>query len=254
MGNYKFNDIEYPGVTTIIDSVTDKSGALMGWAVKMALQYVRENFDSVPLDQLLDDAKKKYREVSQEAMDIGSEVHKLIENHINAKMNNKEFDTQRESDERVTNAYLAFLDWEKENIDTWLESEKNVFSATNGFAGTLDAIAKFKDGKVRVIDFKSSKGFYDGYDLQIAAYRYARENCNGLKGVPHSSRFGDYTIDYPEIKIDGCGILRLDKETGQPEYKDYTKVYDRKINAFLKACDYYYELKKRRLKNNPRVK
>ena len=102
-------------------------------------------------------------------------------------------------------------------------------------AGTLDAVAKLKDGRIVVIDFKSSKGFYDGYDLQIAAYR----NC------------------YEKMKqdeVDGQGVLRLDKETGIPEYKDFSENHLRNIICFKSLLDVYYLQKNRRLKNNPRAK
>jgi|GEM_PF-5374228 len=49
------------------------------------------------------------------------------------------------------------------------------------------------------------------------------------------------------------GILRLDKDTGLPEWKDYSDKYETKLISFLSLLDYYYKDKKRRLKNNPRV-
>ena len=56
------------------------------------------------------------------------------------------------------------------------------------------------------------------------------------------------------VQVDGCGVLRLDKITGQPEFKDYSEGYERKLGAFLALVEFYYKDKKRRLKNNPKVK
>jgi ElaB/YqjD/DUF883 family membrane-anchored ribosome-binding protein len=244
---YSFNGIEYPSVTTILD-ILDKSGALMGWAVKCTGQYIIDNYsEGCDIDELVATAKREYRNVSDEAKDIGTEIHNKIEQYIK-----KGKDAVGEMDERVENAFIAFLEWESENIDEWIESEKNVFDPHYGFAGTLDAVAKFKDGRVMVLDFKSSKGFYDGYDKQISAYKYARDNLTGTHDVV-SYDGSIYKVTYPEIKSDGCGILRLDKATGMPEFKDYTKKYDRQIKSFLQLTKFYYQDKKRRLKNNPRV-
>ncbi|GAH23405.1 unnamed protein product, partial [marine sediment metagenome] len=78
------------------------------------------------------------------------------------------------------------------------------------------AVAIMKNGKKYVIDFKSSKKFYDEMPLQVSAYR--RAYCYECRLAEH-----------PE----GMGVLRLDKETGIPEWKDYSKVYTKKLTAFI---------------------
>lgn len=266
---YTFNDIQYPGVTTVI-GLLDKSPALMGWAVKLMGIYILENknqylMDGLGFDILIQDAKARYREVSEEAKDIGSAVHNIIERYIKAKMSGEKFrDVTEDVVDEITSALIAFWDWEKDNIEEWIESEKSIFEPELGYAGTLDAIAKIKKepvdkflipGGLYVIDFKSSKGFYDGYDMQIAAYRYARENLNEETGkVQVTSRTGEYEEEYSSVKIDGMGVLRLDKETGLPEWKDYSKNYEQKLDAFKFLIGFYYRQKNRRLKDNPIVK
>ena len=88
-----------------------------------------------------------------------------------------------------------------------------------------------KDDKLYLYDFKTSNGFYDTYGKQISAYKQAfeEETCED---------------------IDGIGIIRFDKNTGEYEIKDYTKDYDKEIKAFLKLLEFYYIDKKRKLKNN----
>jgi hypothetical protein len=159
---------------------------------------------------------------------MGTEVHDMINRHISAIMKGEAYDSNRESDERVTNAFLAFLEWEKENIGAYLASELVVINKVHGYGGTIDAVARLKDGKTYVIDFKSSNGFWPEYPLQLAAYRGALESG-----------------------ADGMGILRLDKETGQPDWKDYSDVYERMLEAVQALTDFYYLFKRRRLKNNP---
>lgn len=227
MARYTIEDVEYPSVTQILD-ILDKP-ALKQWAVNCAIQYVKENMHK-PFDELMDAARIEWKNVGREAMSIGSQVHNVIEQYIKFSIDKTE---KPDIKDEVQNAFLAFLEWEKENIEEWIESEKTVVGP--GYAGTLDAVAIFKNNKKYVIDFKSSKGIYDEYIYQIAAYRRA------------------YTGEKNEKNIDGMGILRLDKTTGQPEWKDCSKVYEKKLDAFLKLVEFYYAAKKRKLKNNKKV-
>lgn len=240
---YLINNIEYPSVTTIT-GLLDKSSALMPWAVNNAVNFISENINEYDnVDDLFDDSRKHYRDVSKEAMDIGSEVHDRIEKYI--KFGKDAIGAMRPE---VESAMIAFFEWEEKNIDKWIESEMPVVNEKYGYAGTLDAIAKFKDGKVNCIDFKSSKGFYDGYDMQVIAYKYARESMSWKYDI--KGHTGDIVKEYSPIEIDGCGVLRLDKITGKPEYKDYTKDMNVKYTAFLYLLSFYYIYKKRKLKNN----
>jgi len=218
MTKYTIKGKDYPGVTTILGEL-GKGNALLQWAVNCAVQWLEEN----PND--FDGAKKHWRDVSKEAMDIGSEVHNLIEQYIKMRIIGKNIDYHGKYRSEVENGYLAFLEWEKNNIDKWIESEMTIYNDKYWYAGTLDAVAKLKNNKIYVIDFKSSKGFYDDYVLQISAYRNA---------------YGKNT--------DGMGILRLDKETGLPEWKDYSQKYEQSIEAFHYLVQFYYTFKKRRIK------
>jgi hypothetical protein len=241
--SYTINSIEYPAVTTIIGQL-DKSAGLIPWAVNSTCQWIEENYDpEQPLEEQLQIAKKEYKNVSKEALDIGSEIHDLIEKYIKHGR-----DAIGELRDEVQNGFLAFLDWEEKNIDCWIESEMSVVDTNYGYAGTLDATAIFKDGRKMVIDFKSSKGFYDGYGMQVASYGYARQSMSGEYNI--KSRFGEYKINCKQQDFDGCGVLRLDKATGIPEFKDYSKVMEQKYNAFLLLTKFYYCFKKRRLKGN----
>ena len=245
---YQFDGVEYPSVTTILD-ILDKSSALMGWAVKCTGKYIIDNYNpESDITELVATAKKEYRNVSDEAKDIGSEIHNIIEQYIKSGR-----DAVGDMRDEVENAFIAFLEWEEMFIDKWIESEKNVFDPDICYAGTMDAIAQFKDGRIVAIDFKSSKGFYDGYDMQIAAYRAAREKLTGIYEVV-SYDGSIYNVSYDPITITGSGILRLDKETGIPEYKDYSKKHEKNLKAFILLTEFYYTWKNRRLKNNPKTK
>ncbi len=226
------NDVEWPSVTTIL-GMLDKSDGLLQWAVNCALNYVKLHVLTEDWEGVLIAAKSNWRETREEAADIGKEIHELIKVYI--RHGRDALGTYRPE---VENGFLAFLEWEKVNGVEWLEAEKEVYDSLNGFAGTLDAKCRFSigpfAGRVFVIDFKSSKAIYDGYAEQVSAYRHA-DNL-------HTS-----------IPSNGCGILRLDKETGIPEFKDMTDVYDAKLAFFLMLVRCYYLQKNRRLKANPFV-
>ena len=218
MAKYRINDIEYPSVTTVL-GILGKGDALVQWAANCAIDYIKENPDCD-----LEVARKEWRNVRDDAMNIGSEVHHLIEKWI--KRDEIIHDIENDI---VEKAFNAFREWERENIQEWIETEQTVHRRDLGYAGTLDAVAKMKDGRVLVIDFKVSKGFYDTYPLQLAAYRAAYEK-----------------------DVDGMGILLLDKKSGLPKFKEYNE-YARLFACWVDLLNFYYKFKKRRLKNNNRA-
>ncbi len=221
--SYDVSGTHYPSVTTILD-ILGKGDALIHWGVKCAMEYIRAHRkDHADLESLLAAAAANWKEAKEGAADIGSEIHGAIESYI------KTGTTLTHSRQEVMNGFNAFLAWEKEHGIKWLHSELTVVSSVHGFAGTLDAICVF-ERKPYVIDFKSSNGFYDTFPMQIAAYRLAAVEMG------HA--------------IEGCGILRLDKQTGLPEWRDYSHTYEQKCKAFLKLTEYYYLAAKRRLPNN----
>ena len=273
------DQVELPGVTDILKQL-DKSGALIPWALglseKWATQeieksaYDTENERVVSLNHALghvQDAKNHYKEVQTEALDIGSAVHDLIERHIKAKIEGVAvpFVMTEELPEAVKNGFEAFLSWESENVIRWIESEVKICNHEKGYAGTLDAIAELKAIKKRpqgiyLIDFKTSKAFYPEYALQLGAYKEARQIMEGEYLFEHEyetiengekvKAYTNTTHNYPKIDILGAGVLRLDKETGLPKWKDYTPKINRYSAAFSKLVEFFYLFKDRRLQNN----
>jgi len=202
---YKIDEYKYPSVTTIISDCTDKSGALTQWAANQVVEWIRQSClaDSSEgayqvFEDQLENARFHFREVSQEALDVGSAVHHAIEHYLR---------TGREpkiDHEQAVNGYLAFLEWaDKHELETH-RTELTVYS--NCWAGTLDWYGRL-NGRMTVIDFKSSKAIYPEYRYQIAAYRSV-------------------------VGAEASAILRLDKETGYPEYRDYSKSYEKDLKVF----------------------
>lgn len=233
---YDVDGEQFVSVTTVTELVKDVE-PFKKWAAQCAVDHIKDvgfnliggdgkfKWWGVPLDSI-EQAATAYKTASNKALGIGGEVHALIEKYI------KNQDTAMSySCPESESAYKAFLSWEGKNIQKWVSSELVLAHPDHCYAGTCDAIAICNDGKVMLIDFKTSKAFYDDeMGMQVAAYALA------------------YTKKTGEV-VDEIGVLRLDKITGTPFYKSYTKkrkVYEK---SFLLLLDYYYTIKKRRLKN-----
>jgi len=163
-------------------------------------------------DEDLDNARTHYREVSQEALDVGSAVHDAI--HYWFKTGQEPMMPK----DQVLAGFLAFLEWANAHKVKPIATELTVYNDRS--AGTLDFVG-LVDDHVTVIDFKSSKAIYPEYRIQTAAYRY----MYNLKLQQEATR---------------NAILRLDKETGFPEYKDVSKFYKSDLNIYHKMVDLYY--------------
>lgn len=210
---------------TTVTGIWDKSLALTAWAANCAAKRFRQIVESGHKDLIEAEkkAKKEYRKVSQDALDIGSEVHNLIEVHLK----DQPVHLQNYS-KKVQNGYNAYLKWEKANNFELIASERRMYSK-KGFAGTTDCICKL-NGEKFVIDFKTSKGIYEpGYSMQLSAYKdmvndgYYEETINYQKQWVESKN-----------NIEKGGILVLNKETGMPSWYPYNpKLLELSFGQFI---------------------
>jgi hypothetical protein len=218
--HYKIDGFQLPSVTTIISDCTEKP-ALVQWSANMVCQHIRENcrqphsgfdpesaFHVYPAD--LEKARFNFREVSKTALNIGSAVHQSIEDYL---MTGQDPERTKE-DDRILAGFVAFLEWMEEHHVEVIGVEEMVIG--NCWAGTRDLKAKI-DGVVSVVDFKTSKAIYASeMGPQIAAYRS------------------------PDADVEASWILRLDKETGVPEFKDFSKRYEQDLNVFNRMVELFF--------------
>lgn len=110
------------------------------------------------------------------AGDIGSSLHKHLETiGLGKGVDTKDITPLEEK-------WLAeFYEWQKENIDSFVETEGRVYHKTDKYAGTLDSLVKLKDGRIAVLDYKTTKYIYDTHELQVVAYVKAYEDMSGIK-------------------------------------------------------------------------
>jgi len=223
---YYVNDEWVPGVTSAV-GVIDRSAPLMWWAVNQSLDYLRSvlkpgiSYDEVELDHFLREAKTAHRRKSEESLKIGETVHQWIEGKI--KGGNCPFPFN----EQARKGCQAFARWAKENRVQFVRSEAKIYSKKHHYAGTLDVEA-LVNGKLAIIDIKVSNGIYLGMQLQMAAYLQARTEESGNH--------------YPG----GRYIIRVDKQTGEPEAAHLAAGLETDFEAFLGALALYRRVREDR--------
>jgi ATP-dependent exoDNAse (exonuclease V) beta subunit len=245
-----------PSVTQIISDCTDSSAPLMQWSANQCREWIKENVGQQEIgiypvtDEHLDEMRFNFRKVSQKALDIGSEVHNAIEMYLQRRLDGKEDlaatdPIWRKLSVEGRNAFNAFIAWEETHNLKPIALEHTVYG--NGWAGTLDFYGYF-NGQLYVVDWKSSKAHYPEMRYQVAAYR-AAQNGNISRetvlkyGKDDGDKFAINSDDYRKHfkPIQGSGILRLDKETGLPDWKDHSKTYEQDLNIFNRMVDLYFE-------------
>lgn len=159
---YTFDDVNfYPSVTTILEA------------------YPKGYY----FNQWLKDLGHNSEQVLKRAADIGSATHNLIEEYLKGKTVTW--------DGVDLNTWLMFLKFR----DFWITYKPNVIaiehqmvSETLGYGGTIDLICEI-NGKIWLIDHKTSNAIHSSYELQMAAYRKM------------------WNERYSEYQIDRCGIF-----------------------------------------------
>lgn len=133
--------------------------------------------------------------VRDASTDFGKAVHKHLERWLNGEVYSIE-------DDKHFLIARPIMVWLKKNGVKPLEWEKEVKDSTLKLVGHFDLLGEM-GGEKYVIDFKTSKKIDKTYGLQLAAYAYLIKKT--LK-----------------ITVNKGIILRVDKETGELEVKEYT--------------------------------
>lgn len=169
-----------PGVTTVLNAWGGNKGALMYWSWNLGMQGI------------------DYKKVSQEAADIGTIAHEMVE----ADMHGKILDTSKyppDLVDKAENAFIAFLDWKKLVDYQVVATEISLIDEELGYAGTLDHV--LIKGKLAMADLKTSKAVYGEYWAQVASYGHLWNKA------------------HPDKPIEGgYYILQIGKEDGSFSY------------------------------------
>jgi len=225
---YQVNGKIVDGVTSIIQ-IVDKSGPLMYWAVGQAMDYLRNNLkpgkalDEIEIREILEEASKQHRLSKTRAGNVGDLTHEYIEKAMKGEKPKMPVNKQ------IRNGIKAFVKWAKENNFKPKLVEKKVYSKRFRYAGTMD-IEGLVNGKLAIIDIKTSNRIYDEMRYQVVAYQNAREEETGKK---YEERW----------------IIRLGKEDGEFEAVRLDD-YEKDFKAFLAALILYRRKKALKCSNN----
>lgn len=187
---YLINGIKYPRVTRV-KSIINNLG-LVAWQVTVG--------------------KKKANSIMKTRGDFGTRIHKLIEISLNGEtVDFSNYNEETNVTMRLFNDFLNEHDIKPELIEQHLWF---ALSEKYRYAGTADFIG-YVDGKLMILDWKTSKAIYDDMWLQLAAYVVALEAQTGER-------------------VDSCGILQI--RDGKKKF--VVKTYKELMEEFkvFKAC------------------
>lgn len=162
----------YPSVTTILEAYP-KDAAYFKWIKEVGTD----------ADAIRDEAGRR-----------GSVVHELTEQYDNgAEVSLLNIDGNLQFKMSEWSMFERYVDFVTRFKPDYLMNEQNFVSPALGFAGTIDRLAML-DGKLTLIDIKTSNNIHDSYWLQLAAYA----------ALVH---------DMTDFQIEQYGILHLNAKT-----------------------------------------
>ena len=186
-----------PNQLTFVDGrfYTDTDGQYYPSATTLLEAYPKP----YQLIQWMKDMGAKADEIRDNAGRRGSAVHQLTEDYdqgVECNLLDENGKPKHSLEEWAM--FERYVDFSKIHTPEHILIEQTFVNGRLGFAGTLDRICRI-DGKVYVLDIKTSNGIYNSYWLQIAAYKELY-----MDGVANGSNLPD---------IDGVAILWLNAKT-----------------------------------------
>ena len=151
--------VYYPSVTTI-------------------LQYMPKNKF---FDTWLKDVGHNADYIMKKAGKEGTQVHEAAEKLVKGEEVSwmDDYGNARYS-QLVWEMILKFAEFWNTYKPELISTEDFVWSDTYKYAGTADLVVKM-DGEVWLLDLKTSNSIHKSYDLQLASYAKALEECKGIK-------------------------------------------------------------------------
>jgi hypothetical protein len=189
---YELDGKRMYGVTTVLGVIAKP--ALIGWAARMATEYVRDHLKSMDdLEQVLELAKNAHTKKKEAAGSSGKDTHALIEEWVKRHIGN-DLSPSPEAHEGLQ----AFIQWAYENKVKFIASEEKMYSKDWWTAGTCDLILEM-GGKRYIGDVKTQAKLWDNTPhIQCAAYAKMYKEMHGKD-------------------IDGTIIILIPRETSQVE-------------------------------------
>lgn len=202
---------------------TNKGNAKTGWVQKgkrITIAALKQ-LDIITMEpeeylNLLDDAYSAHTRTLKKKAGEGTDMHEVMENYVKACI---EKNGGKPIQEKTENPKLQFFaDWALMNVKKFLWSEMHCYSRALWLGGISDCGYEDNEGKIVILDFKSSKDVYLSQFWQCIGYAIQIEENGGF------TPGGDKVLE--QVKIDYVAVLPFGMET--PEVKFY---YDMKGGA-----------------------
>lgn len=206
------------GSTTII-GIMDKSGALVGWAVKLFKRFLTKIIEERVITIYdIDEGAGLHKQFKETAATSGSLVHDWIEAYT------KGFNPPMPDQPLVLQGVMAFKEWEKQENVHIIGSETLLYSKKYNFCGQADFIF-YKDDPNRIYlgDYKTSNGLYSGVMMQTASYLRAIEEMGLIDAEwtdPEWLANANLGTEHCQVEFVGRYALRLEKRSPEEFQRD----------------------------------
>lgn len=183
-----YEDTNLPRITKILSFIDSED--LINWANLMG----RKGLDN--------------QIILEKAANTGTITHESIEKFLKYK-------------EEPVDRIIAFESFRLWYNDVWMKNNIQILGQEERlscelFTGTYDLLLSI-NGKIYLMDFKTSNHVHYKYCMQLAAYRYMLRKNKG-------------------IELSGCIILQLDKR--KPKYTEYFLNFDNADHlAYINDCE-----------------
>ena len=196
---YKTPDGHFVSVTTALKALGLSTNALVAWSAReertnivAAMGDVYAEWSEKPPEHdgpreftaavvnRIGQAKAHQKKLA-EAGEIGTAVHEMIRWTLVNEMGGCAGPEPKLPDAALW-AFMAWQDWWKAQGQRPVAVEQPIWDPEVGYAGTIDLISEGPNG-FEIHDWKTGKGIYDDYHLQVAAYKRAAERIAPISRV-----------------------------------------------------------------------
>lgn len=190
-------------VTTILATLNKE--ALIPWAINQAIDACRERikpgraYSEGELEEILEWAKGASDRIKTEAATHGTRAHQIIEAFLHSA---GEWPDLEQEALPVQNSIALFQEWWEAQKFQVVDLEAYVADLEMGYGGTVDCLARDAEGRLVLLDWKTSKAIYPEMELQVVGYGGALARM-GL-GMPDRAlilRIGKEDAEFESVPV-----------------------------------------------------
>lgn len=171
--------------------------------------YTVDGVKTPSVTDILAPLHRSYGKINQSVLEYaarrGSAVHEALEEY--------DLGLDFEATPEIIPYMQAYFDWESIYKPRWTGIEQIVFCEEGWFVGTLDRVGYLNDGKLAIVDIKTSQPTREAYAsvcLQTTAYAMAHASQNGFMadakgyGIEDYNRYGLFLLKDGKYRLLDC--------------------------------------------------